>query len=153
MIFRNCLVFSAALLLLGACASNTDENDTQYWQRVSTSESVYQQGPKAQQMLDRDIGRCVVALRELEDLGLVKEPIHVDRQGRVLNPDEEKVEKWNMTKKETGIPTPDTFRDFPGCMKAKGWERVYAIGENNLNTTVRKNTPQSEMNGENADTD
>ena len=57
-----------ALAVTGACTPGKSVNDIggQFWQRVSVSEAVYQQGPKAQQMLNRDISRCVVELRELE---------------------------------------------------------------------------------------
>ena len=51
------------------------EQSGQYWQRVHTSSALYLRGPKAQQMLNRNIARCVVELRELERLGAVKNAI------------------------------------------------------------------------------
>ncbi len=110
---------AVALTTLAAACTWDDPHEGQYWQRVSTSESVYQQGPKADQILDRDIGRCVVALQELEQLGTVKDPIKTDRQGRVLDPDEQSPPKAFVK-----FQTDRNYRDFDGCMKSKGWERV-----------------------------
>lgn len=125
MIFRNLIALLGLTLTLAAC--DTYRYGPQYWQRFSASEAVYQQGPKADQMLDRDIGRCVIELKELESLGLVKEPLMMDRDGRVLDPDEIKKEEKKLPKPHANISVTEyNFRDFPSCMKAKGWERVYA---------------------------
>jgi hypothetical protein len=122
-------VFALSLLVLSACAGSAPKIDGgQYWQRVSVSEAVYMQGPKAQQMLNRDIGRCVTDLREQERLGLIKDAIPTDYSGRVLDPDENKVADWDTPEHDGTLLTEHTdYHDFEGCMLSKGWERIKAV--------------------------
>lgn len=127
MILRNSLLFTAAgaVLALTACGTGKSMDGSQYWQRVSPSEAVYTQGPKAQQMLNRDIGSCVVELRELESLGTLRGAIPTDTTGRVLDPDEKRLQAWDTPEHEGALLAEHTdYHDFEGCMKAKGWERI-----------------------------
>lgn len=117
----------AGLLALSACAPGRQINDIegQFWQRSSMSEAIYAQGPKAQQMLNRDISRCVFELRELERLGVTKDAIPTDYHGRVLDPDElalldnDSPERNGELLMEHG-----DYYDFESCMLDKGWERT-----------------------------
>ena len=92
------LLSLGSLAILAACASQPKDVAGQFWQRVSVSDAIYQQGPKAQQMLNRDISRCVFELRELERLGSVKDAIPTDLSGRVLDPDQRAMESKNQGK-------------------------------------------------------
>src|SRR5688572_10752918 len=95
MISRKSLLLVPGLFLISACqAIQYDEG--QHWQRANPSEQIYQQGPKADQMLDRDIGRCVFELEELRDLGVVHDPIITDPKGRVVETDELPKEHPNL---------------------------------------------------------
>ncbi len=131
MIFRH-VIFLVSTAALAACSAAPNIQKSQHWQRASTSEAVYQQGPKAEQILKRDIGRCVVELQEMEDLGAVEDPIKTDASGRVLGPDQVKEKDWNG-KQELNKRKYD--EDFLSCMETKGWERVYAPGTNYFPTT------------------
>ncbi len=114
----------SALALLAAC-SGPKIDQGQYWQRSSTSEAIYAQGPKAQQMLNRDISRCVIEIRELEGLGAIKDAIPTDSTGRVLDPDERKMADWDTPERDGQLLAEHTdYTDFEGCMLAQGWERV-----------------------------
>ncbi len=117
----------AALATTGACTPGKSVGDIggQFWQRVSVSESIYQQGPKAQQMLNRDISRCVVELRELERLGTLKDAIPTDLAGKTLNPDELALRDYDMPEREKHLFAEHSdYTDFEGCMYERGWERV-----------------------------
>ena len=122
------LTFSAlGLLALGACSDGPRANikNGQYWQRVSASEAAWQQGPKVQQMLNRDIGRCVTELRELENIGAVKDAIPTDAHGRVLDPDELALYDWDTPERDGHLMAEHSnYHDFETCMLDKGWERV-----------------------------
>ncbi len=110
---------------LAACAPGPKVDTGQYWQRASVSEAIYAQGPKAQQMLNRDISHCVVTLRELEGLGSVKDAIPTDSDGRLLNPDEEELKKWDNPERDGMLLAEHgDYVDFENCMISKGWERV-----------------------------
>lgn len=114
-------------LALTACSSGPRANvkSGQYWQRVSASEAAWQQGPKVQQMLNRDIGRCVTELRELESIGAVKHAIPTDAHGRVLNPDELALYDWDTPERDGHLLAEHSnYHDFETCMLDKGWERV-----------------------------
>lgn len=120
-------VFLIAALALGACSPRVNPSlpDGQYWQRVRASEAAYTQGPKAQQMLNRDIARCVTELRELERLGQLKNAIPTDRDGRVLNPDELELRGYDHPDRNKHLfMEHGEYHDFETCMLAKGWERV-----------------------------
>lgn len=104
---------------------NRIEEAGQYWQRVHTSSSIYLRGPKAQQMLNRDIARCVVELRELERLGEVKNAIPAYAEGVVLSQDEAALAGWDTPERDEHLFAEHSdYHDFEGCMLDKGWERV-----------------------------
>lgn len=130
MIMRSHLLLFASVLLISAPAHADSINDRidalgQYWQRVSTSSSIFLRGPKAQQMLHRDIARCVVELRELERLGVVKDAIPTYADGLVLSEDEMKLAGWDTPARDEQLFAEHSdYHDFEGCMLAKGWERI-----------------------------
>ena len=126
--FKKAATLSAfALLTASACTPGKDIKDVggQFWQRVSTSEAIYQQGPKAQQILNRDISRCVVELRELEELGALKNAIPTDASGLTLSPDEQVMNDWDTPDRLKNMYAEHSdYADFESCMRYKGWERV-----------------------------
>ena len=118
--------FAVAIGLTACTPGNSiKEVGGQFWQRLSASEAAYQQGPKAQQMLNRDIARCVVELRELERLGALKDAIPTDRHGRTLDPDAQELRDWDRPARDKHLHAEhDDYADFESCMAEKGWERV-----------------------------
>lgn len=126
-VFASIVLGCAAASSLSACTPGRKIGDIegQFWQRTSMSEAVYAQGPKAQQMLNRDIARCVFEMRELERLGVTKNAIPTDYHGRVLDSDE-------MALYDNDSPERDgelfmehgNYFDFETCMMEKGWERI-----------------------------
>jgi hypothetical protein len=118
------LLSCTALIALAACTT-VEMDGGQYWQRSSVSEAIYAEGPKAQQMLNRDISRCVVELRELEGLGQVKDAIPTDKSGKLLDPDEKELSDWDTPERDGHLLAEHSdYHDFDGCMLAKGWERI-----------------------------
>ncbi len=117
-------------VLLGLSACNTepkrDIDNSQYWQRVSASSATWLRGPKAQQVLNRDISRCVTELRELEHLGSLKGAIPTDTNGRVLDPDyDTEADGWDEPERMGHLLAEHSdYHDFETCMLAKGWERT-----------------------------
>lgn len=120
------LTLSCILLALSACGTGRPQIDNgQYWQRVSASDAIYLQGPKAQQILNRDISRCVTELREMERLGQIKDAIPTDFAGRVLNPDERALYDEDTPERDGSLFTEHgDYQNFEACMLDKGWERV-----------------------------
>jgi len=130
------LMIAATAGMLTACEhgfSQDDlENKGQYWQRTSASSAVYMRGPKAQQILHRDISTCVVELKELQRLGSIKEafPAGLDQNGFPIDPE---TPEGNMAKFDT--PQRDgsllaevyDYTDFETCMREKGWERAEVL--------------------------
>ncbi|GJL85225.1 MAG: hypothetical protein DHS20C02_10000 [Micavibrio sp.] len=116
------------LLGLSACQSEPkrDIDNSQYWQRVSASSATWLRGPKAQQVLNRDISRCVTELRELEKLGSLKGAIPADPHGRILDPDyETRADGWDEPERMGAMFAEHSdYHDFETCMLAKGWERT-----------------------------
>ncbi len=101
------------------------EQSGQYWQRIHTSSALYLRGPKAQQMLNRDIARCVVELRELERLGSVRDPIPEYAAGLILSEDEARIAGWDTPERDEQLFVEHAeYTDFEGCMLYRGWERI-----------------------------
>lgn len=126
--FKHSVSLASVLILAAACTpgkSLKDEVGGQFWQRISVSEAVYQQGPKAQQILNRDISRCVTELRELERLGTLKNAIPTDIKGRTLDPDQKELADWDSPERDKHLFAEHSdYADFESCMADKGWERV-----------------------------
>ncbi|MCD8498373.1 MAG: hypothetical protein LRZ85_10115 [Alphaproteobacteria bacterium] len=120
-----------AVLILTACGTATPKRDmhkAQYWQRSSISDAAYQQGPKAQEMLNRDIANCVATLKEMERLGMVRNAIPADNMGRVLDRDEEQYMAYDTPDRFGGLNLEaEDYHDFEGCMITKGWERTMFV--------------------------
>lgn len=128
------LLASALLLVLSACESRpVDKMDLleapHYWQRAEASSAIYQRGPKAQQMLHRDISRCVTELRELERLGAIRRatPGETAEDGTVPDPNtpEGSMAQWDTPERDGYLRAEHLeYHDFETCMMAKGWERI-----------------------------
>lgn len=122
------LIAGMALITLGACThphTNIVDNG-QYWQRSSVSDAAYQQGPKAQQMLNNSIADCVTELRELERLGQLRNAIPANpHTRRVLSSDEQALAAYDEPERVKYLLSEHgEYHDFETCMIAKGWERV-----------------------------
>lgn len=120
------MILSAlALSTLTACSNHPRIDRGQYWQRTDASESIYMRGPKAQQILNRDIARCVTDLKELERLGQLKATIPTDYQGRVLDPDELEMLDHDTPERDGHLFSEHfDYHDFESCMRNNGWERI-----------------------------
>lgn len=119
------LLTSVAVLALSACNPVPIQKAEQFWQRKNVSEAAYAQGPKAQQMLNRDIARCVFELQELERLGVVKDAIPTNAYGMTMDPDELRLADNDTPERDQNLLMEhNDYLDFEGCMDAKGWERI-----------------------------
>ena len=119
----------SALAVTAGCSSTKPQVDNgQYWQRTNASETTYINGPKAVQLLNRDIARCVTELRELERLGQIKNAIPTNSKGRVLNPDEAELKRVDALEREGYLfAEHKNYQDFEGCMDHAGWERTTTV--------------------------
>ena len=128
MIMRSFLTLVLLVTLSAPAAAGINdaiEKKGQYWQRINTSSALYLRGPKAQQMLNRDISRCVVELRELERLGAVRNAIPHYAEGLVMSEDEAELAGYDTPERDKELfAEHGDYIDFEGCMMAKGWERV-----------------------------
>lgn len=120
------ILLAGSALIFTACETQQEKIDqSQYWQRINASESVFLQGPKVQDMLNRDIARCVTEIRELERMGMVKDGIPAGKNGRVLDPDEKKLAGFDSKDRARYLLQEQTdYHDFETCMISKGWDRV-----------------------------
>ena len=100
------------------------ENMSDYWQRSSASSAIYLQGPKAQQMLNRDIANCVIEIRELERLGALRHTIPADTPANNDTP-EGNLSDWDTPEHNGALRSEHLpYHDFESCMAYKGWERI-----------------------------
>ena len=123
------IYITAALLVgfLAACAQPAHRLQyAQYWQRINASEAAYIQGPKVQQMLNRDITQCVAELKEMQRIGLIKDALpEADFFGRLEDPDANTIRSLGNVERDGYLLAENRpYRDFESCMHAKGWERT-----------------------------
>ena len=132
--YTSLLLLSAiSALSLAGCTNQIskelDEN-ARYWQRKDTTDAIYQQGPKAQQMLFQDIANCTASVNELQRLGAIREAVPAetfDANDGPVSPDspEGRLAKWETPKRNGYMRTEFyDYTDFEGCMDFKGWERT-----------------------------
>ncbi len=123
----NLILTSAFLLGLTACSSQPISKvelltGAYYWQRTETSSAIYQRGPKAQQMLNRDISRCVTEIRELERLGAIRHVTPGEYNGSAGS---DGLTEWDTPERDGYLRAEHLeYHDFETCMMAKGWERI-----------------------------
>lgn len=101
-----------------------------YWQRTSATSATWMQGPKAQQVLNRDIARCVTELSELERVGQIKSVFPPDEKDLATTEDDARksLMGWDVPERDGKLLAEGSqYIDFETCMKAKGWERVMFV--------------------------
>ena len=115
-----------------------------YWQRASAGSALYLRGPKAQQMLHRDLSRCVVEIRELERLGSVRHHTPAETEGGKA-PDPEtpagELATYETPEREGHLYAEHLeYHDLESCMITNGWERVehvpYNVGAESRETYI-----------------
>ena len=130
------LLIASTAFGLSACSTGFTQKDLeekgQYWQRADASSAVYLRGPKAQQILHRDISTCVVELKELQRLGSIKNafPAGLDQNGFPIDPDspEGKMAKFDTPMRDQSmLAEVYDYTDFETCMREKGWERAEVL--------------------------
>lgn len=135
MTYRPTALFLGSLILVTTACQPVDLEGSRFWQREKTSEAVYMRGPKAQQMLHRDIATCTAEINELTRLGAIKSSFPPDpsQSGRTSSgksyaypqSQEKDIAKWDTPEREGYLFTENgDYYDFDGCMMAKGWERT-----------------------------
>lgn len=132
--YTSLLMLSAfSVLALSACGTGMErelEDNARYWQRKDTTDAIYQQGPKAQQMLFQDIANCTATIKELKQLNAIRNDIPedtFDSTGMRIKPDshEGRMAKLDNPPRQGYMRTEYyDYSDFEGCMTYKGWERV-----------------------------
>lgn len=156
------LAFAGAFyIFLTGCTGQlvTNFDKAYYWQRASISDAAYMEGPKAQQMLHRDIANCVTELRELERLGTIRTAIPAQlKPGMVPDPrsPQGQLDQWETPEREGALRAElGDYHDFETCMIAKGWERIknipYDVAERakeNYTETILRRQYRSGVTGE-----
>lgn len=127
------ILLGVSVLSLAACSTNMKkevEENGRFWQRIDTTDSIYQRGPKAQQMLFEDISNCVAKLNEYNRLGAIKyaiPPETFDKNGNKIEPNspQGRMADWDSPERNGMLLSEHLeYHDFEGCMQSKGWERV-----------------------------
>lgn len=120
-----CLVCA---LFITSCTQIDDphslENRAQYWQRSETTSAIYQRGVKAQQMLNRDIARCVSEIEEMERLGQLQNALPEDYHNPNSHMDNT-MKRWETPERIGALRTElMPYHDFESCMQSRGWART-----------------------------
>lgn len=124
----------SAVGLTTACGSSgyrktPDMEEARYWQRKNASSALYLRGPKAQQMLHKDISLCTHEIMELENLGEIREAIPAYyASGNTLEErtaSQKELDEWDTPERDGYLYNEHLdYTDFETCMVAKGWQRM-----------------------------
>jgi hypothetical protein len=136
--FSSAVLLAATVLSLAGCANSVAvrkdavREEPHFWERADATSAIYQRGPKAQQMLNRDISRCVVEIHELERLGAIRQatPAELAREEAESVSNDPRTPEGALARWQT--PDHDgnlraeflPYHDFETCMINKGWQRV-----------------------------
>lgn len=127
------LLSLASTLLLSGCESGIKtemDANSRYWARIDTTDAIYQQGPKAQQMLFQDIAACTASINEMAHLAAIKNavpPETFDANGQKVTPNtsESRLADYDSPERNGYMHTEYyDYTDFESCMHFKGWERT-----------------------------
>ena len=126
------LMLGLSVLALSGCYGMVQESEMNgtYWQRIDTTDAIYQRGPKAQQMLFQDIANCTATLNEMERLGAIRSSVPPETFDKAYNHVDPNSPQGRMARYDTPerngyIRTENLeFHDFETCMTSKGWERT-----------------------------
>lgn len=130
---KNLKVFASVLMLLPvvACAMSPRERlnfGSDYWERIDTTSSLYLRGTKAQQRLHQDVSRCIVEIRDQEEVVPLRESIPADnRGGNPADPTQVQghLDQWDTPLREGDLRYEHLdYHDFETCMQNAGWKRV-----------------------------
>ncbi len=124
------IVTTVALTGCGGAIRKEIEDNARYWQRIDTTDSIYQRGPKAQQMLFQDMASCTAEINELRRLGAIRNavpPETFDQNGNRIDPNSAagRTARWDTPERDGALRSEHRpYSDFETCMTYKGWERV-----------------------------
>ncbi len=130
------ILSSLPLLALSAChgsglsgAHTPQIENAKYWQRNTASSALYLQGPKAQQLLHKDIATCVNEIKELQRLGEIRRSIPANYNSgneiETRTAAQQELDAWDTPERDGYLYNEHVdYADFETCMGAKGWERV-----------------------------
>lgn len=117
------LVLLSSSLALTACGGGMTrefDKNARYWQRIDTTDAIYQRAPKAQQMLFQDMAGCTAEINELQRLGAIRNSVPPST--------------WDSPNRDGALKIEHKdFTDFETCMTSKGWERVKYVDYETVN--------------------
>lgn len=125
-------------IAVSACSTFSPKlEDARYWQRQSVSSALYMRGPKAQQMLHVDIARCSNDIKELQNLGAIREVMPTNyNHGNNLEPRtaaKAELDEWDTPERDGYLYAEHLdYHDFETCMYSKGWERVNYLSNTDI---------------------
>ncbi len=136
MSFKKSILLTSCIsvLAISACGTSNyrkpvDMEDAKYWQRKNSTSALYLQGPKAQQILHKNIAGCVGDISELQKLGEIRRAIPANyNSGNTIDKrtaSQETLDQWDSPERDGYLYSEHLeYHDFETCMNFKGWERV-----------------------------
>ncbi len=124
------IIAISLFLPLAACTGKPKPklNNADFWQRIGAVDNAYMRGPKAQQMLNRDIAHCVAEGRELVHLGALRGGLNTGMNNATRQPDQRELYKWDTPERDRYMfAEHSNFHDMEGCMEAAGWQRTLYV--------------------------
>lgn len=115
-----------SVLGLAACGSTRPDQDqvrrtADYWSRMDDASALYLRGPKAQHTLQGDISTCAAQVKELIQLGAIRQ----SQPPRDMAFEPGLARGWDSPSKNGPLYSEyQNFTDFETCMNSRGWQRM-----------------------------
>lgn len=99
-----------------------------YWQRADLRTATYLDPVEAQRILNRDIARCTVDIKDQERMAIMRNSIPAD--GRGVDPKSAAgyMAGWDTPERDGYLHAEHLpYHNFETCMMYNGWERVSTV--------------------------
>lgn len=117
--------------MLAGCSSTPFSyrmKNADFWQRADLRAAAYMDEVEAQRLLNRDVARCTVEVKDQERLAAIRNAVPADGRGVDPNSAGGAMAGWDTPQRDGYLLSEHfPFHDFESCMIYRGWERVSTV--------------------------
>lgn len=120
-----------AAMAVTACSSSPMSwrlKNADFWQRADIRTATYMGDVEAQKLLNRDIARCTVDVKEQERLAVLHNSIPAEGRGVDPRSPDGYMAGWDTPERDGYLHAEHLpYHNFETCMMYRGWERVSTV--------------------------
>lgn len=128
---RNFAFIMIAAVTVAGCSSTPMSwrlQNADFWQRADIRTATYLDGVEAQRLLNRDIARCTVDIKEQERLAALRNAMPAEGRGVDPNSANGYMAGWDTPERDGYLHAEHyPYHNFETCMMYRGWERTATV--------------------------